>query len=212
VNLGPRELEEIPRFLRLSAQEFLERYCTKEPGHFPTLRMDEAREAFGALAAKAPQDTLALSQYFNLGRLAPASADFHRAAAMILALKDSDAVADRLVHETFTTYLANEKPAVRLSPSQIARLCMRFARSDHPHDAARLARLLASRDPDHDDLARALLAATEAYHRLGDRESAASLARELRERRPESAEARTATVLALKFAPAASTAPKLGPS
>ena len=41
VNLGPRELEEIPRFLGISPQEFLQRHCSKEPGHFPTLRMDE---------------------------------------------------------------------------------------------------------------------------------------------------------------------------
>ncbi len=46
VNLGPRELEEIPRYLGISAQEFLERYCTKEPGHFPTLRMDSPQCPF----------------------------------------------------------------------------------------------------------------------------------------------------------------------
>jgi hypothetical protein len=74
----------------------------------------------------------------------------------------------------------------------MARLCIRFARSNHPRDAVRLARLLASRAPDHDDLARALLAATETSHRHGDHESAANLARELHERRPDSAEARIA--------------------
>ena len=46
VNLGPRELEEIPRFLGISAQEFLERCCTKELGHFPTLRMDSPQCPF----------------------------------------------------------------------------------------------------------------------------------------------------------------------
>lgn len=40
VNLSPRDLAEIPRFLGISAQEFLALYCTKEPGHHPTLRMD----------------------------------------------------------------------------------------------------------------------------------------------------------------------------
>jgi hypothetical protein len=51
------------------------------------LRLDEARSAFGQLAAKARQDTVILSHYFNLARLVPASEDFHRAAAMIFALK-----------------------------------------------------------------------------------------------------------------------------
>lgn len=40
VNLAASELEQIPRFLGISTEEFLARYCSKEPGHFPTLRMD----------------------------------------------------------------------------------------------------------------------------------------------------------------------------
>jgi membrane associated rhomboid family serine protease len=160
------------------------------------LRMDEARAAFGSLAAKAPQDTTLLSQYFNLARLAPASEDFHRAAAMIFALKVGDAAADKLVYETFTGYLANAKPSVRLSSDQIARLCIRFARREHPREAARLARALAATDPGREDLARVLLAVTEASHRSGDRESVASLALALRKCRPGSPEARVAAGLA----------------
>jgi membrane associated rhomboid family serine protease len=160
------------------------------------LRMDEARAAFGALAVKTPQDKLLLSQYFNLARLAPASEDFHRAAAMIFALRGSDPEVDRLVHETFASYLATAKPSVRLSSAQIARLCIRFARRDNPRDATRLAHLLASRDPQHEELARVLLAVTEASHRKGDGESVAGLAAELRKLRPDSAEARLATALA----------------
>jgi len=169
------------------------------------LRMDEARAAFGALAAKAPQDAVLVSQYFNLARLAPASEDFHRAAAMVFALKGNDAIADQLVHETFATYLANAKPSVRLSSAQIARLCLRFARRDNSRDATRLAHLLAARDPGHEDLARVLLAVTEALHSKGDGESVSSLAAELRNRRPDSAEARLATALAA--APAARVVP-----
>jgi membrane associated rhomboid family serine protease len=175
------------------------------------LRLDEARSAFAGLAAKARQDTVILSQYFNLARLVPASEDFHRAAAMIFALKGGDAVADQLVHEAFTTYLANAKPAVRLSSAQIARLCVRFARSGEPRDSARMARLLASRDPDHDELARALLAAAESLHRHGDHESASSLARELRERRPDSSEARMAAALIIDTPPGAEPVPKHEP-
>jgi len=46
VNLSPADLEAIPRFLGISAEEFLSRYGTKEPGHFPTLRMDTPRCPF----------------------------------------------------------------------------------------------------------------------------------------------------------------------
>jgi membrane associated rhomboid family serine protease len=171
-------------------------------GYLKALRMDEARAAFGSLAAKSPRDTVLLSQYFNLSRLAPATDDFHRAASLIFALKGSDLATDQLVCETFASYLANAKPSVRLSSDQIARLCLRFARRDHAKDAARLAKLLASRDPNHEDLARVLLAVTQASHRSGDGASVASLARELTKIRPGSAEARLAAALAADPTPA----------
>ena len=149
------------------------------------LRLDEARSAFGELAAKARQDTVILSQYFNLARLVPASEDFHRAAAMIFAVKGGDAVADQLVHETFTTYLADAKPSVRLSSARdraaVCPVCAQREPRFGTHGAA-----VGLTDPDHDELARALLAAAGSLHRHGDHESASSLARELRERRPDS--------------------------
>ncbi|HUR28237.1 MAG TPA: YkgJ family cysteine cluster protein [Planctomycetota bacterium] len=46
VNLSPRDLQEIPRFLGISVEQFLARYATKEPGHHPTLRMDEPQCPF----------------------------------------------------------------------------------------------------------------------------------------------------------------------
>ena len=41
VYLTAVELEAIPRHLGLTRKAFLERYCTKEPGEFWSLRMDE---------------------------------------------------------------------------------------------------------------------------------------------------------------------------
>lgn len=41
VYLTERELEAIPAFLGISREEFLRRHCTKEPGQWPTLRMDQ---------------------------------------------------------------------------------------------------------------------------------------------------------------------------
>jgi hypothetical protein len=40
VSLTAVELREIPAFLGLTRTEFLERYCSVEPGFLPTLRMD----------------------------------------------------------------------------------------------------------------------------------------------------------------------------
>ena len=41
VYLTEVELERIPAFLGLERQEFIARYCTKEPGSFHSLRMDQ---------------------------------------------------------------------------------------------------------------------------------------------------------------------------
>ena len=41
VYLTERELEAIPKFLGISRREFLAKYASKEPGHWPTLRMDQ---------------------------------------------------------------------------------------------------------------------------------------------------------------------------
>ena len=40
VNLTEVELREIPSFLGITRAEFLERYCDKQPGYHPSLKMD----------------------------------------------------------------------------------------------------------------------------------------------------------------------------
>jgi membrane associated rhomboid family serine protease len=154
------------------------------------LRLDEARAAFARVAMARRSDPHVLSQYFNLAQLKPAGEDFHRAAALIFALNDADAATAALVHESFSTYLQKAKPSVQLTAEQVARLALRFGRDAHGADAARLARILLSRAPKHAELPRVLLAAVHALRRQGENKGAEELARELRERFPQSAEAR----------------------
>lgn len=40
VNLSPRDMERIPKFLGLSRREFLDRFCHTAPGFHPSLRFD----------------------------------------------------------------------------------------------------------------------------------------------------------------------------
>ncbi|MBI3371973.1 MAG: rhomboid family intramembrane serine protease [Betaproteobacteria bacterium] len=156
------------------------------------LKIDEARDAFARLAATRPRDSRVVSQYFNLARLAPASEDFHRAAALMFALNDTDAPTSALIHEGFSTYVKTAKPAARLTSEDLARLALRFGREGHSADAARLARMLLGRTPGHAALPGVLLAAANALRRQGSVERAEDLSRELRERFPHSAEARLA--------------------
>ena len=156
------------------------------------LKIDEAREVLARLAAARPRDQHVVSQYFNLARLAPASEDFHRAAALVFALKETDATASALVHESFGTYMKTAKPTARLAIEDLARLALRFGREGRGADAARLARMLLGRAPEHPELPGVLLSAANALRRQGAVEHADELARELRERFPQSAEARLA--------------------
>lgn len=165
---------------------------TRAEALLKALRLDEARAAFARVAIARRSDPHVLSQYFNLAQLKPAGEDFHRAAALIFALSDTDAASAALVHESFSTYLQKAKPSVQLTAEQVARLALRFGRDGHSADATRLARILLRRAPEHAELPRVLLAAVHALRRKGEKEGAEELARELRERFPQSAEARMA--------------------
>ena len=156
------------------------------------LRLDEARAAYAALAVKQPQDARSVLQYFNLAKLQPASADFQRAAALVFALDSADPATEAQIHESFATYLQTAKPSMHLSPENLVRLAMRFAHLGQASDSARLGRALLASDPQHEDLPRVLLAASNALSRNRNFEAAAELARELRERFPQSAESRIA--------------------
>lgn len=156
------------------------------------LRTDEARVAFARLAAILPGDRRVLSQYFNLAKLKPASEDFHRAAALVFALSDGDGATAALVHDSFSAYMKAAKPLPQLAPADLARLALRFARDGHGADAARLARTLLGRAPDHADLPRVLLGAVFALRQKGEAAPASELQRELSQRFPKSNEARMA--------------------
>jgi len=157
-----------------------------------SLRLDEARAAFARAAIARRDDAHVLSRYFNLAQMKPAGEDFHRAAALIFALNDTDEATAALVHESFLTYLQKAKPSVQLTDEQVARLALRFGRDGHSADAARLARILLARAPKHTELPRVLLGSVYALRKKGETEGAEKLARELIERFPQSTEARMA--------------------
>jgi len=161
-------------------------------GLLKQLRTDEARVAFAQLAGIRPADRRVLSQYFNLAKLKPSSPEFHHAAALIFALNESDGATSALVHASFTAYMKTAKPAPQLSPADLARLALRFARDGHGTDAAALAKVLLGRAPDHADLPRVLLGAIFALRKKGEAAPAGELSRLLSERFPKSSEARMA--------------------
>ena len=129
------------------------------------LRIDEARQALRRLADARPRDLLLLGRYYKVARNAPASEDFHHAAALIFALSDEHPGSAELIHDTFVEYLKLAKPTVRFSVRQLIVLIRRLARAGHADDAERLTRVLARRAPQEEQLPALLLLVAEAFRR-----------------------------------------------
>ena len=160
------------------------------------LRIDEARQALRRLAEKRPQDLLIVGRYYKVARNAPASDDYHHAAALIFALPDEHPASTELIHETFVDYLKLAKPTVRFNVRQLIVLIQRLARAGHAADAEKLTRVLARRAPQEQQLPDLLLLVAEAFRRANnDAMRVATLAR-LQEEYPGSEAARNATLVA----------------
>jgi membrane associated rhomboid family serine protease len=132
------------------------------------LRIDDARKLLRRLASENPYDVYVVGRYYTVGRNAPASADFHHAAALLFALPDQHPGGDQLIYETFVDYLKIAKPAVHFSPQQLVVLIRRLARSGHVEDAERLLRVLSSRAPRNAQLPGLSLVVAEAFRRAGN--------------------------------------------
>lgn len=160
------------------------------------LRVDEARRALRALANARPHDLPVVGRYYNVARNAPASEDFHRAAALIFALPDECPGGSELIHETFVEYLKLAKPTVRFSVVQLIALIRRLARSGHADDAERLTRVLARRAPQETQLPALLLLVAEAFRRAQNGAMRDATLTRLRLEFPDSEAARDAALVA----------------
>ena len=160
------------------------------------LRIDEALQSLSRLARKHPHDLAVLNRYYKVSRNAPASDDYHRAAALIFALPESHPGSDDLIHETFVEYLKLAQPTVRFSARQLVTLVRRLARAGHADDAERLTRVLARRAPEDGQLPGLLLLVAEAYRKTGNAVMRDTLISRLHEQYPDSDEARAAKLIA----------------
>ena len=160
------------------------------------LRIDEARGALQHLAHARPRDLLVVGRYYNVARNAPASHDYHHAAALIFALPDDHPASAELLHETFVEYLKLAKPTVRFSVAQLLTLIRRLARSGHVDDAERLTRVLARRAPQQQELPDLLLLVAEAFRRAGNSAMCEGTLARLKSEFPASDATRNAALLA----------------
>ena len=160
------------------------------------LRLDEARQALRRLAVAQPEDLQVIQRYYKVARHAPASDDYHHAAALIFALPDTHPASAELVHETFVDYLQQAKPTVRFNVRQLITLIRRLANSGHVDDAERLTRVLARRAPQEPHLPNLLLVVAEAFRKANNAAMRDATLSRLQQDFPESEAARHATVVA----------------
>ncbi|WPG36530.1 rhomboid family intramembrane serine protease [Variovorax sp. EBFNA2] len=139
------------------------------------MKFEPACAEWRAAAALRPGDTDTLRAWFNTARLQPASDDFHQAARRIFRLPATDEDTLALQHGSFTTYLDQAKPGVRLKPDDMARLARRFARIRQFGDADKLCRILLKIAPDHPELADTLSVCANGLLHAGERERAMGL-------------------------------------
>jgi len=139
------------------------------------IKFEPACAEWRAAAALRPGDTDTLRAWFNTARLQPASDDFHQAARRIFRLPATDEDTLALQHSSFTAYLDQARPGVRLKPDDMARLARRFARIRQFGDADKLCRILLKTAPDHPELADTLSVCANGLLHAGERERAMGL-------------------------------------
>lgn len=159
------------------------------------LRVTEATQALGRLAAADPHNPALLARYYRLARNEPASDDFHQAAALIFALPEQQEGNEELLHSTFVEYLKLAKPTVRFRSAQLATLIRKLARAGHVEDAERLTKALSRRAPNYRQLPDLLLLVAECFRRHGNETRHREMLAQLQSNFPETAAAQTAAGL-----------------
>ncbi|KAF1072150.1 rhomboid family intramembrane serine protease [Variovorax sp.] len=139
------------------------------------MKFESASSEWRAAAALRPNDADTLRAWFNTARLQPAGDDFHAAARRIFRLSATDPDTLALQHASFTTYLDQAKPGVRLKPDDMARLARRFVRIRQFEDARRLCTILLKTAPDHPELADTLSVCANGLLHAGERDKAVGL-------------------------------------
>lgn len=130
------------------------------------LRIEQATAALRQLCETHADDPAVVGRYYRVARNAPASDDYHRAAALVFALPESRGAGQ--LHEVFTEYLQIARPSVRFSSGQLIRLIRKLTRAGYVDDAERLTRVLALRAPDHPQLPGVMALVAEGFAQAGD--------------------------------------------
>jgi len=149
-----------------------------------------ARRIFDELAAEQPDNVNLMTQRYNVAKLNPKSDEIHEAARRILTLPGADPATVKLQHDTFVDYVRRVQPNVRLNPEQMMNLALRFAARGFLEDAEKIIVHLTNRLGDFRRNPEGLMALATHFRRADNRQKAEHYLRLLRQRYPDSPEAR----------------------
>lgn len=130
-----------------------------------------------------------------MARNAPASEEYHHAAALIFALHDEHPASTELIHETYIEYLKLAKPTVRFSVTQLITLIRRLARNGYAADAEKLTQVLGRRAPQEQQLPDLLLLVAEGFRSANNQAMCAATLKRLLAEFPGSEAARNAALI-----------------
>ncbi len=170
-------------------RRFDERYAE---GLAALSRMDaaRARHIFRELAAEQPDNVNLMIQRYNVAKLQPDDDEIHAAARRLLTLPAADPVTVKLQHETFVDYVRRVQPRVRLSPEEMMNLALRFAARGFLEEAEKIIVHLTRRLGDFRRNPEGLMALVTHFRRANQRQKAEHYLRLLRQKYPDSPEAR----------------------
>ncbi len=129
------------------------------------LAVGKAQAVFRALHAEFPDDQAVRLQLYRAEKLSPTSPEFHAVARKVIALQDNDAATTREVCNAFLDYLKATKGKIRLSPTQLLELAIRFTRAGHLDAAERIVHGLVRAKSQLPELERAMMALANGWRR-----------------------------------------------
>lgn len=113
------------------------------------LRLDDARQAFARLVKLRPRDTNAVTQFYRLCRMQPATEQYHQAAVLVCGLTGNDQQVLDLQKQVAKEYFEKAQPRPMLTPDHIANLAESLAKQCAAEEVQSLTNTLARLDPKH---------------------------------------------------------------
>jgi len=155
------------------------------------LDMQGARPLLEEVLTIEPNNRSALTHLFNIDKLNPEHEGFHRTAAKLFHHLINDDQAYETLHKIYQEYRSTVK-TIRLSPDLLIQIATVFSSHGHMEDSEKIMALLLKSRPKFQKLPTGILKLAQAYLGKGMKDKGKKCLVIIRQRYPESSEARIA--------------------